>query len=230
MDAYSSLITHTLGCFKHMHPCIKMIVRLLSCVETPRTSQQCPTFSLEYSDDGRSLKPQVSNGCAVGWWNYNLWQTLRNFQKCARFSQKFGALLQSLHEHDLQMIHQNKLCFQDSNFSHPIFTLRLFQAFLMPSRCHMDQASRIRWAFQLGRMCEAKALFRQLSRFFFCCRKLLWTGATGMTIGEEAQLEVPEIQQFRDQMIKTSIFSTTCTGLKKKTCLLLLLFFNTTHR
>ena len=27
-----------------------------------------------------------------------------------------------------------------------------------------------------------------------------------MTIGEEAQLEVPEIQQFRDQMIKTSIF------------------------
>ena len=110
MDAYSILTTHTLGCFKHMHQCIKIFVRLLSCVETPRTSQQCPTFSLEYSDDGRSLKPtQVSNGCAVGWWNYNLWQTLRNFQKCARFSQKFGALLQSLHEHDLQMIHQNKL-------------------------------------------------------------------------------------------------------------------------
>lgn len=37
-----------------------------------------------------------------------------------------------------------------------------------------------------------------------------------MTIGEEAQLEVPEIQQIRDQMIKTSIFSTTCTDLKEK--------------
>lgn len=54
------------------------------------------------------------------------------------------------------------LFFQASNFSHPIFT------FL---RCHMDQASRIRWAFQLGRMCEVKALSRQLSRFFFLLPK-----------------------------------------------------------
>ena len=43
------------------------------------------------------------------------------------------------------------LFFQASNFSHPIFTLL---------RCHMDQASRIRWAFQLGRFFEVKALFR----------------------------------------------------------------------
>lgn len=52
---YPILTTHTLGCFKHMHQCIKIIVRLLSW-ETPRTSQQCPTFALEYSDDGLSLK------------------------------------------------------------------------------------------------------------------------------------------------------------------------------